>query len=374
MPRRDRISGRAATEPRLFPRLAALSLLAVVCALLPRAASAKEERLIGWLGEVARPRAGDASQAGGDKPTGESAELTQLGYWIEPVSWYPRAFHLHNFMSHEECDRILEIARPRVRRSTVIDSVTGQSKVDPIRTSEQTFLNRGSWDIVTKVEERLAVVTQLPAYHGEDMQILKYGLGQKYDAHHDVGELTSASGKQLAAEGGHRVATVLLYLSDVEEGGETAFPDSEWMTPELRKWAEGQKWSDCAEGNVAVKPRKGDGLLFWSVNNENAIDPHSMHAGCPVIRGEKWTATKWIHARPFRWTAPPPPKAPPGCDNKHELCKAWANAGECKKNPGFMLQDCKWACKACDVGFKGLVTKMQDAEKADRLRGGGAEV
>ena len=60
--------------------------------------------------------------------------------------------------------------------------------------------------------------------------------------------------------------------------------------------------------------------------------------------------------------------------NKHELCKAWANAGECKKNPGFMLQDCKWACKACDDGFKGLVTKMQDAEKADRLRGGGAEV
>ena len=39
------------------------------------------------------------------------------------------------------------------------------------------------------------------------------------------------------------------------------------------------------QGNVAVKPRKGDGLLFWSVNNENTIDPHSMHAGCPVIAG-----------------------------------------------------------------------------------------
>ena len=79
----------------------------------------------------------------------------------------------------------------------MIDSVTGESKVDPIRTSEQTFLNRGKWDIVTKVEERLAVITQLPAYHGE--------------------------------------------------GGETAFPDSEWMTPELKTWADGQKWSECAE-------------------------------------------------------------------------------------------------------------------------------
>ena len=40
----------------------------------------------------------------------------------------------------------------------------------------------------------------LPAYHGEDMQVLKYQPGQKYDAHHDVGEL-SKSGAQLAADG-----------------------------------------------------------------------------------------------------------------------------------------------------------------------------
>ena len=50
------------------------------------------------------------------------------------------------------CPAVLAIAKPRVRRSTVIDSVTGQSKVDPIRTSEQTFLNRGHFDIVTTIE------------------------------------------------------------------------------------------------------------------------------------------------------------------------------------------------------------------------------
>ena len=27
--------------------------------------------------------------------------------------------------------------------------------------------------------------------------------------------------------------------------------------------------------------------------------------------------------------------------------EAWANAGECKKNPGFMMEECKFACKAC---------------------------
>ena len=138
---------------------------------------------------------------------------------------------------------------------------------------------------------------------------------------------------------------MLLYLTDVEEGGETAFPDSEWLDPSMG--GTGGPWSACAEDHVAVKPRKGDGLLFWSITPDNKIDPKSMHAGCPVLRGTKWTATKWIHARPFRWVAPPPPAAPPGCDNKHETCKAWANAGECAKNPGFMLEDCRWACKAC---------------------------
>lgn len=56
---------------------------------------------------------------------------------------------------------------------------------------------------------------------------------------------------------------------------------------------------------MAIHPKKGDGLLFWSITPEGKIDPQSMHAGCPVIKGIKWTATKWIHARPFRWQAGP---------------------------------------------------------------------
>jgi hypothetical protein len=117
-------------------------------------------------------------------------------------------------------------------------------------------------------------------------QVLRYELGQKYDAHHDVGELESKSGQQLAADGGFRAATSLLYLSTVEEGGETVFPYSEWIDPSK---ATATTYSECGRMGVAAKPIKGDVLLFWSITLDGKIDPASMHAGCPVIRGTKWT-------------------------------------------------------------------------------------
>ena len=293
-------------------------------------------RFPGWLGEKHRPSINK------DK---------ELGTWTEPISWQPRAFVLHSILSEEECEEILRIAKPMMKRSTVVDSITGEIKTDPIRTSKQTFLARGKYPAVTRVEERLSRFTMLPWYNGEDMQILSYGVGEKYSAHHDVGEKNTKSGQQLSAEGGQRVATVLLYLQDTEEGGETAFPDSEWIEPES-EYAQ-QKFSECAKNGVAFKPKRGDGLLFFSITPEGDIDQKSMHAGCPVVKGTKWTATKWIHARPFHYKLPNPKPPKEGCENTDERCKGWANAGECERNPGFMTKNCKWACRVPGCEHKG---------------------
>ena len=58
--------------------------------------------------------------------------------------------------------------------------------------------------------------------NGEPIQILRYEHGQKYEAHIDY--FVDEANQE---EGGHRAATVLMYLSDVKKGGETVFPASE---------------------------------------------------------------------------------------------------------------------------------------------------
>lgn len=61
-----------------------------------------------------------------------------------------------------------------------------------------------------------------PPENGEDIQVLRYEEGQRYEPHYDY-----FTDKVNIVRGGHRLATVLMYLSDVEKGGETVFPEAE---------------------------------------------------------------------------------------------------------------------------------------------------
>ena len=48
---------------------------------------------------------------------------------------------------------------------------------------------------------------------------------------------------------------------------------------------------------LKYKPRMGDALLFWSQKPDGSLDARALHAGCPVVAGEKWVATKWLRDR-----------------------------------------------------------------------------
>ncbi|XP_051117931.1 probable prolyl 4-hydroxylase 10 [Andrographis paniculata] len=212
--------------------------------------------------------------------------------WVEVISWEPRASVFHNFLTNEECDYLISIAQPHMEKSTVVDSATGKSKDSRVRTSSGTFLHRGRDKVVQRIEKIIADFTFIPVEHGEGLQILHYEVGQKYEPHYDyfLDEFNTQNG-------GQRIATVLMYLSDVEEGGETVFPAAKGNYSAVPWWNE---LSECGKGGLSVKPKRGDALLFWSMKPDASLDPSSLHGGCPVIKGNKWSSTKWMRVHEFK--------------------------------------------------------------------------
>ena len=69
-------------------------------------ASAQDERLPGWLGEVPQPVAANAPRQLHD-PLEDS--------WIEQISWKPRAYVWHNMLTREACEQLLDVVAPKVR-------------------------------------------------------------------------------------------------------------------------------------------------------------------------------------------------------------------------------------------------------------------
>ncbi|KMT17166.1 hypothetical protein BVRB_2g040760 [Beta vulgaris subsp. vulgaris] len=290
----------------------------------------------GWLGNkrresVLRLKSETVTSSFGVDPT----RVTQL-------SWHPRAFLYKGFLSEEECDHLIKLAKDKLEKSMVADNDSGESIPSEVRTSSGMFLKKSQDDVVARIEGRIAAWSFLPPENGEAMQVLRYELGQKYEPHFDY--FHDKVNQQL---GGHRIATVLMYLSNVEKGGETIFPNSEGKLQQPKN----DSWSDCAKGGYAVRPYKGDALLFFSLHPDATTDSLSLHGSCPVIEGEKWSATKWIHVRSFDRSMVDTSSG--GCVDENVNCSQWARAGECKKNPSYMVGDetskghCRKSCKVC---------------------------
>ncbi|BFG20108.1 hypothetical protein CerSpe_063820 [Prunus speciosa] len=270
---------------------------------------------------------------GASSATFDPTRVTQL-------SWRPRAFLYKGFLSEEECDHLIEIAKDKLEKSMVTDNESGKSIDNEVRTSSGIFLQKAQDEVVANIEARIAAWTFLPIENGESIQILHYEHGQKYEPHFDY--FHDKANQEL---GGHRVATVLMYLSNVEKGGETIFPKAQMSQ------SKDEDASDCAKQGYSVKPYKGDALLFFSLHPDATTDPSSLHGSCPVIEGEKWSATKWIHVRSFEKSIK---HAVSGdCVDENDNCPLWAKAGECEKNPTYMVGSkglpgfCRKSCNMC---------------------------
>ncbi|KAK8698872.1 hypothetical protein V6N13_114978 [Hibiscus sabdariffa] len=203
---------------------------------------------------------------------------------IQVLSWKPRAYYFPNFATVEQCERVIEMAKVHLKPSGLaLRKGETEESTKGTRTSSGTFLSASDDETGTLdlIEKKIAKVTSIPQNNGEAFNVLRYEIGQKYDSHYDA-----FNPSEYGPQSSQRVASFLLYLSDVEEGGETMFPF------ENDRRVKGYDYRQCV--GLKIKPRRGDGLLFYSLLLNGTIDPTSLHGSCPVIKGEKWVATKWM--------------------------------------------------------------------------------
>ena len=153
-----------------------------------------------------------------------------------------RVVVFNNFLTDEEVADLIrggEIAG--FERSTDQGAVNEVGEMEKIvsktRTSSNAWCMRSCERLpgVRSATKKIEDVTGIPYVNYESFQLLNYEKNQFYRSHHD-------SSSTDTTPAGHRVLTFFLYLSDVEEGGETYFNKLD----------------------LAVKPKKGKALVVSS--------------------------------------------------------------------------------------------------------------
>lgn len=175
-----------------------------------------------------------------------------------------------NFLTHEECDNIIEASSGNLFESKVYSSKDDVLSTD-IRKSEQCWLD-DSCESAKIVSEKVKKYTNTHNNNQELLQVVQYKKGGFFNPHYDACDPTVNDCKRMDGDDGPRLYTILIYLNDDFEGGETIFPKI----------------------NKTVKPEKGKAVLFRNVDKDGVIIKDSFHGGVPVKQGEKWIANKWV--------------------------------------------------------------------------------
>jgi prolyl 4-hydroxylase len=238
----------------------------------------------GWNTDVARQALQsrpDASAAAATLPepdlTGEPGAI-DVGDRQVPVLMgmtAPRVVLFGQILSDAECAAIIAAARPRLSRSLTVETTSGGEEINADRTSDGMFFQRGETPVVQQLEERIARLLKWPLENGEGLQVLRYGPGAEYKPHHDYFDPAEPGTPSILRRGGQRVGTLLIYLNEPERGGATVFP----------------------EVPLQIVPQRGH-AVFFSYDRPHPAT-RTLHGGAPVIRGEKWIATKWLRQRRF---------------------------------------------------------------------------
>tara|TARA_Y100000004_G_scaffold162661_1_gene191573 strand:- start:33 stop:638 length:606 start_codon:yes stop_codon:yes gene_type:complete len=186
---------------------------------------------------------------------------------------------VHDFISEEECEEILAHTWQNMKRSKVA-SKDGKGQKHDKRTGSNTWLKHDASPIIKGVADRISEMVRMPLDNAEPFQVVHYKVGQEYNYHYDsFDESDIGFNEEYTKNGGQRLITVLGYLRDVPKGGETGF----------------------SRLGVNIQPRRGSIIVWWNVEpNTTKREIKSLHAGLPVLEGEKYAFNLWFREKEFK--------------------------------------------------------------------------
>lgn len=192
------------------------------------------------------------------------------------LSESPFVCAIDNFITPELCDHIIRVATPQIKPATVARD--GGRYPSDGRTNQMTFLAHGRDPQIDELVSRVAKLIEMPKTHAESLQVINYKIGEKYDPHLDTFSSVKEGEKGFIAKSGQRIATALFYLTEVEAGGATTFPNLFFDVP----------------------PKRGSMLIFQTcIDGTNTPAKRALHGSLPVVSGEKWAANLWFREQPY---------------------------------------------------------------------------
>jgi len=191
----------------------------------------------------------------------------------------PPVLAIENLFSDAECQELRNASS--VGHEVSSATFTGSLST---RTSTSWFCNYGDVPLLlAKVNRYL----NIPLEVMEEPQIVRYQKGQEFSWHYD--EVPNNA----LENGGQRLATLLVYLSDVasDHGGGTMFRDL--------------KEGYDSESSLVMQPKLGSALLFFPAKSDGTPDERTLHRS-EVMTGddEKWIIQMWIHEREYKAVLP----------------------------------------------------------------------
>ena len=186
-------------------------------------------------------------------------------------------WEVYNIFTPAECDTIIQLAEKEGFKTAEVNDPNYKAVVDnKQRTNKVAWLKDNDDEVITKFAKLTENISGLPDYYQEPTQVAKYDVGGEYKAHYDQCNEKLRSCKERNRITGGRKSTLLVYLNDDYEGGETEFPLI----------------------HLTIKPERGKGIFFINLDKDGKIEYYSFHGGLPVTKNKKYICTKWTHVRP----------------------------------------------------------------------------